>query len=120
MAGPILAGGGDAGGAEPTLPQVLLLAALLGSGAGALFGVAQWVVLRRHAARATRWIGIHVPGWAFAMAAIFLGTSVPGRSWPAWAIAVSGALGGALGGALLGAVTGLVVRDLRPITAPAG
>jgi NAD(P)-dependent dehydrogenase (short-subunit alcohol dehydrogenase family) len=114
MAGPVLSPPAAGAAAEPALLTILLMAAALGAGAGAVFGAAQWLVLRRHAPRAWRWIAIHVPGWALAMAAIFLGTSVPTPSWPAWAIAIAGAAGGALGGALLGAVTGLVVRRLDP------
>ena len=62
---------------EPGLMLVLLMAALAGAGAGICFGAAQWFVLRRHAERAARWIWIQVPAWALAMAAIFLGASLP-------------------------------------------
>lgn len=101
-------------GREPALALILLMAAAAGAGAGLAFGGAQWLVLRRYAAHAGRWIWIHVPAWALAMAAIFLGASLPTLDWPMWAIAVSGAAGGIAGGLLLGAVTGLVARDLQP------
>jgi hypothetical protein len=65
---------------EPGLSLVLFVAALAGAGAGLCFGGAQWFVLRRHAERAGRWIWIHVPAWALAMAAIFLVASLP-ASW---------------------------------------
>ena len=61
---------------EPSLMIVLLKAAITGAGAGVCFGAAQWFVLRRHAERAVRWIWIHVPAWALAMSAIFLGRVV--------------------------------------------
>jgi hypothetical protein len=99
---------------EPSLMIVLLMAAIAGAGAGVCFGAAQWFVLRRHAERAARWIWIHVPAWALAMAAIFLGASLPTPEWSAWSIALTGVAGGALGGGLLGAVTGIVARDLQP------
>jgi len=99
---------------EPSLLAVLLLAALAGAAAGLCFGVAQWFVLRRHAERARQWIWIHVPAWALAMAAIFLGATLPTTEWPVWAIGVSGVGGGVFGGLLLGAVTGLVARQLTP------
>jgi NAD(P)-dependent dehydrogenase (short-subunit alcohol dehydrogenase family) len=99
---------------EPGLAVVLLLAALAGGAAGLCFGTAQWFVLRRHAERAHRWIWIHVPAWALAMAAIFLGASIPGADWAPWSIGLSGVAGGALGGVLLGAISGVVARDLRP------
>jgi hypothetical protein len=103
---------------EPALTIVLLMAATAGAGAGACFGAAQWLVLRRHAERAARWIWIHVPAWALAMAAIFLGASLPTNEWSAWSIALTGAAGGVLGGVLLGAVTGIVARSLQPRAVP--
>jgi NAD(P)-dependent dehydrogenase (short-subunit alcohol dehydrogenase family) len=99
---------------EPGLLLVLLMAAMTGAGAGFCFGAAQWFILRRHAERAARWIWIHVPAWTFAMAAIFLGASLPTIEWSAWSIALTGATGGLLGGILLGAVTGIVAQDLQP------
>lgn len=99
---------------EPGLAFVLSLAALAGGAAGLCFGAAQWFVLRRHAERAHRWIWIHIPAWALAMAAIFLGASIPGGDWAPWSIGLSGLAGGALGGLLLGAISGVVARDLRP------
>lgn len=99
---------------EPGLGLVLLVAAMAGAGAGLCFGAAQWFILRRHAERASRWIWIHVPAWALAMSAIFLGASLPASGSSGWFIALTGAMGGVLGGLLLGAVTGLVAKDLRP------
>jgi NAD(P)-dependent dehydrogenase (short-subunit alcohol dehydrogenase family) len=99
---------------EPGLGFILLLAALAGAAAGLCFGAAQQFVLRRHVERAVRWTWIHVPAWALAMAAIFLGASVPSSDSPGWFIAVTGTAGGVLGGILLGAVTGRVARDLQP------
>jgi NAD(P)-dependent dehydrogenase (short-subunit alcohol dehydrogenase family) len=99
---------------EPGLPFVLLMASIAGASAGLCFGAAQWFILRRHAERAGRWIWIHVPAWALAMSAIFLGASLPASGSSGWFIAFTGAMGGLLGGLFLGAVTGLVARDLQP------
>lgn len=99
---------------DPPIVVVLLLAGLAGAVAGLCFGTAQWFVLRRHAERAHLWIWIHAPAWALAMAAIFLGATVPSAEWPAWAIGVSGVGGGILGGLLLGAVTGPIAQRLSP------
>jgi NAD(P)-dependent dehydrogenase (short-subunit alcohol dehydrogenase family) len=99
---------------EPGLGFMLLMAALAGAGAGVCFGAAQWFILRRHAARAERWIWIHIPAWAAAMAAIFLGASLPTATWSGWSIVLTGSAGGLLGGVLLGTVTGLVARILQP------
>jgi NAD(P)-dependent dehydrogenase (short-subunit alcohol dehydrogenase family) len=100
--------------AAPGLGAIVVLAACAGAAAGLCFGAAQWFVLRRHAERASRWIWIHMPAWAVAMAAIFVGASLPDASWSPAAIAASGVTGGVLGGLLLGAVTGLVARRLTP------
>jgi hypothetical protein len=100
---------------ESGLGFVLIAAALAGAVAGLCFGLVQWLVLRRYARHASRWIWIHVPAWALALSAIFLGASVPDANSPAWVIAVSGVAGGVLGGLLLGAVTGLVARTLQPV-----
>lgn len=99
---------------EPGLGFVLLLAAIAGAGAGLCFGGAQWFVLRRHAERASRWIWIHVPAWALAMAAIFLGATLPSEGSSGVFIATAGTIGGVVGGLLLGAVSGLVARNLVP------
>ena len=56
-----------------------------------------------------------MPAWALAMAAIFLGASLPSDQSSLLTIAACGVLGGVLGGLLLGAVTGLVARTLEPI-----
>jgi hypothetical protein len=100
---------------EPPLPMILLMAGGAGAAAGFLFGFAQWIVLQHHAEHAARWIWIHVPAWALAMSAIFLGASIPDASSSPSFIAVMGLLGGALGGVLLGVITGLVARTLNPM-----
>jgi len=99
---------------EPGLAFILALAAAAGGTAGLCFGAAQWFVLRRYALQAGRWIWIHLPAWALAMAAIFLGATVPEAEWTPWAIGITGIIGGILGGVLLGVVTGLVARELSP------
>jgi hypothetical protein len=99
---------------EPGLAFILALAAAAGGAAGLCFGAAQWFVLRRYALHAGRWIWIHLPAWALAMAAIFLGATVPDADWTPWAIGIAGVIGGILGGVLLGVVTGLVARELSP------
>jgi hypothetical protein len=100
---------------EPALTSILLLAAAVGAGAGLCFGAAQWVVLRRHAQHAGRWVWIHAPAWAVAMSAIFLGASLPGMDSPTWIIVVAGALGGVLGGVSLGLISGVVAQRLQPL-----
>lgn len=100
---------------EPGLAVILTVAALAGGVAGLCFGAVQWLVLRRYARHPARWIWIHVPAWALALSAIFLGASLPDAASPTWFIAAAGVAGGMLGGLLLGAVTGLVARELQPV-----
>jgi hypothetical protein len=101
--------------AEPGLGVIVIVAATAGAVAGLCFGVVQWFVLRRYARHASRWIWIHVPAWALALSAIFLGASLPDAGSPVWFIAAAGVVGGISGGLLLGAVTGLVARALQPV-----
>lgn len=105
---------GDDGQPEPSLWLVLMMASLAGAAAGFCFGAAQWFVLRRHAERAGRWVCIHMPAWGLALAAIFMGATLPAPGWPVWTIVLAGVAGGLFGGLLLGAVTGLVARNLQP------
>lgn len=100
--------------AEPPMMQMLVIAAAGGAVAGALFGATQWMLLRRYVSHAASWIWIHIPAWAAAMVAIFLGAMLPNNSTPGWLIAISGVSGGVLGGLLLGSITGLVARGLTP------
>lgn len=119
MFGPIL-GQGEAAtasadaGAEPPLAVVLLLAALVGGAAGALIGLAQWLVLRRHAENATTWIPANALGWTLAMPAIFAGFAVPADDASPLVRLACGALGGLAGGALLGVATLPFARRLQP------
>jgi hypothetical protein len=96
------------------LPRLRADEWVAGAAAGLCFGGAQWLVLRRHAQRAHRWIWIHIPAWGLVMTAIFLAATLPTPEWPAWTIALSGIAGGIGAGVLLGAVTGLVARSLEP------
>ncbi|MFN8060236.1 MAG: SDR family NAD(P)-dependent oxidoreductase [Vicinamibacterales bacterium] len=104
---------------EPGLAAVLSMAAAAGGGAGFCFGAAQWFILRRHAERASRWIWVHIPAWALAMAAIFLGATLPTAQWVWWQVTLSGVAGGVLGGLVLGLVTGPVACGLTPWVAEA-
>jgi hypothetical protein len=88
------------------------LAVLLGAVTGPVLGLAQWLVLRPHVPRASRWILANAVAWALGMAVIFVGMDqVP------WS---RGGLGVVLGvylvcgaaGLVVGAIHGRVLRDL--------
>jgi hypothetical protein len=64
--------GGWAPAEGPGAMATVLFSALFGLGIGALFGAAQWVVLRRHAERAGRWIAGNAAGWALGLPATYV------------------------------------------------
>jgi len=66
---PILFGGDDTSAPPPRIGVVtyLALAAAMGLVVGALFGLAQWTVLRRHVPRSAGWIGANALGWALGL-----------------------------------------------------
>jgi hypothetical protein len=92
--------------AEPGALIQYALAAALGLVAGPVLGFAQWTVLRRHAAGATRWLWANAAAWAIGMPLIFLGMEyVPWTGPPAAAyLAIYGVCGAA--GLAVGAVHG--------------
>ncbi len=92
--------------AEPSALIILLFAAALGIVAGALFGLAQWLVLRKHRAHAWIWIPANAIGWAAALAIIFFGATLPDAGWPLWQIIPLGAATGVVAGLAIGAISG--------------
>jgi hypothetical protein len=97
------------------------LAALMGLVLGPVLGVPQWLVLRRHVARAGWWVIANAVAWVAGMAIIFFVVSlVPaGDLTPATVVIVLGGL--ALAGAVVGAIHGialvwLLVRSREPAT----
>lgn len=88
------------------------LALLLGAVTGPVLGLGQWLVLRRHVARAGRWILANALAWALGMVVIFLGMDqVP---WQRGGLRV--VLGVYLvcgaAGLVVGAIHGWILRDL--------
>ncbi len=116
----------DDGATGPPLLVVLLGAAGMGLLMGGLLGAAQAWTLRRAAPRPVAWVWANLAAWPGAMVLIFLGTSLAGGDWPAYAVVLLGAGTGAAAGAALGLVLGrgaaatASVRDLRPGAPPTG
>ena len=105
-------------------PNTLVDALGLGSGALLLawlmaapgillsIGTAQWLVLRRHVARAGLWIPANIAGWILGLAATFGGASLISETMPiALAVAI-GVASGVLMGIVVGLVTGLALLAL--------
>jgi hypothetical protein len=116
-----LIGGPSEGAAvEPPLSLVLLGAALFGGLAGALFGWAQWLVLRAHARPARRWIVANAAGWALGLPWSYLAGSLADVSASlAWAVSC-GVLAGALMGLSVALATAYALARLEPMAERAG
>jgi hypothetical protein len=91
---------------EPAISDTFFLVMLLGLGVGILFGAVQAWVLRRHAARAGRWIVANALGWSVAMPWVFLAATLPDEATPLPAIIALAAASGLAAGLSLGAITG--------------
>jgi hypothetical protein len=95
--------------AAPQLPSDMImypLAALAFLVVGALFGLAQWVVLRHHALRgAWLWIPANAVGWLVGLAVIYAAASWPDESTSWYFVVALGIIGGFLGGAAVGLAT---------------
>jgi len=98
------------------LSRVLLVffAALAGMILGGLFGIFQWLELRRHSNQAGLWIPANALGWVLGLALIYFMVSLqnPGMS-PAVVIGL-GAIAGLSGGLVVGAVTGWFLIRIEP------
>lgn len=112
----------EAAQAPVTEPGALVqysLAAVLGLVTGPILGFAQWTVLRRHVARAARWLWANALAWAAGMPLIFLGMEyVPWGGPPAAAIpAIYGVCG--IVGLVVGAIHGrFLVNLVTPASRP--
>lgn len=101
---------------EPGMAFILLASAGMGAAGGLVFGLAQWLVLRRFASRAALWLPANIVGWALAMMWIFLAATWPDMATPPFLIAVSALAGGMMAGLSIGAVTGIaLLRIARPV-----
>jgi hypothetical protein len=97
---------------EPSALGQYGLALLLGAVTGPLLGLGQWLVLRRHVARAGRWIVANAVAWALGMVVIFLGMDqLPWQRGGLVVVAGVYLVCGAAG-ALVGVVHGRVLRAL--------
>ena len=97
---------------EPSPTVQYGLALLLGAVTGPVLGLGQWLVLRRHVVRASRWIMANAVAWALGMVVIFVGMDqIP---WKRGGLVV--VLGIYLvccaAGALVGVIHGWVLRHL--------
>jgi hypothetical protein len=100
---------------ELSVAQVALLAPLLGIILGAIFGTFQWLALRKHTLKASRWILANSLGWIPGLAFIFVGASMPTAETGLAVIVILGLISGLLGGLAVGGVTGLFLVRMQSI-----
>lgn len=98
---------------EPGPLLTYTLAAALGVVAGPILGFAQWTVLRKHAASASRWLWANALAWAVGMPLIFAGMDLMpwSRSWIPVTLLTYGLF--AVVGAVVGAIHGRILVGLR-------
>ena len=104
---PAALSGEGAGGDQAPMLLIVVGAAALGAGMGALLGAAQAWALRDRVPRPWGWTGGSVGGWTAAMPVIFVGASSVGATWPWWVVIPVGTVTGLLAGAVLGSVSGV-------------
>lgn len=69
-------------------------------------GVGQWLVLRRHVARAALWIPANALAWTLGVGATFLGASLVTETMPLLLAVAIGLAGGVAMGLVVGCITG--------------
>ena len=97
---------------EPPWLVVTLAAAALGVLVGAIFGVAQWTVLRHHVAGAGRWIVANAAAWAVGIAVAFGGIGAVPNDAPLVAFILAGMATGAVMALLPAFATGITLQRL--------
>jgi len=90
---------------DPPWWVIITSAGTMGLLLGALFGVAQWLELRRHLQGAASWVGLNALGWLFGMIFIFIAATWPDVATPVPWIILSGMTGGLLAGLAVGVAT---------------
>jgi hypothetical protein len=104
------------GAASPRGAALLLAGcatAVSGGGAGALVGVAQWLVLRHGARRATGWIGANALAWGIGVPVVFVATRAA-AAFPLPVAVVVALAGAGAAGLLVGSVTGRAFVRMPP------
>jgi hypothetical protein len=110
----ITGSGGASASLEPPLPWVLAGSALFGAAAGAVFGFAQWLVLRRHAYDARRWISANALGWGIGLPWSYLAGSLADVSRSLAFALLCALIAGTLMGLSVALLTGRALARIQP------
>ncbi|MBD0377882.1 MAG: hypothetical protein ICV51_19920 [Flavisolibacter sp.] len=102
-----LSGSEPSSGSEPGFFLIAIVAVVGGGIAGALFGLFQSFVLKKHTGKWPWWIIANTIAWSVAMLIIFAGATWPSAVTPVPVIVLSAIISGCLAGLSLGVVTGL-------------
>jgi hypothetical protein len=112
------AAGGNLFGSDANA-AALLIGAALGPVVGALLGLFQWLVLRRHIQNAGWWVLANAAAWTAGMILIFVATGIVQENTPMSVVAATWAVSGTLAGVAVAAVHGLVLVWLLRTHLPA-
>jgi hypothetical protein len=104
----VLMSQGQGGAPQPEMSDAaqLWLAALMGLLLGPILAVPQWLVLRRHLARAALWVPANAAAWSLGMVVVFAGMSRISFGGFALGVVLGVAASLAVAGAVVGAVHG--------------
>jgi CBS domain-containing protein len=105
---------------EPPYLPTLALVQLFGLGFGGLLGLAQWIVLRRHAQGAWKWILANALGWSAGLPFLYLVAAVPLVETSLGLNFVASAAVAAAGGLCMGAITGAFLSRITPMGVEGG
>lgn len=94
--------------------QQWLLVGLLGAAMAATLGVGQWLLLRRHVARAGAWVPASLVGWTLGLGVSVAALVLVPDGAPPVAFVAAGLLGGVGMGLVVGAITAWAFVRLRP------
>jgi CBS domain-containing protein len=99
---------------EPPYLATLALVQLFGLAVGGLLGVAQWILLRRHAQGAWKWILGNALGWSVGLPFLYLVAAVPLVETSLGLNFVATVAVAAAGGLSMGAITGAFLSKITP------
>lgn len=92
----------------------ILLGIVFGIVLGGLFGLFQWIELRKHACQAWWWIIANISAWFVAMTILFIGPSLVPSGSSLFMIVSVAVISGLLAGIALGLITGYFVLSKLP------